>query len=295
MPMNGLCAARLLVAAAVAAFAGTRFAQQPRDLNPVLARVGARIEEFYKRVQSLVCTEKVIAQPITTDLSAAGFARTLEYDLRVELASIDAPDGSEANFVRELRKVNGRPPKPRDLKDRNSCLDPNPLTPEPLSFLLARNREEYIFNWAGWGKGKDHDTMMIDYRPRTVEKPEFMEDDQGREECFQLSLPVERQGRVYVNPETYDVLRIEQHLKSRVDVRVPAKSQRRMNLPDSIIVDRFDWIIRYKPVAFQDPEETLLLPASIEQVAVLHGAQSNRKTQVFSDYRRFLTGGRLVK
>jgi hypothetical protein len=106
---------------------------------------------------------------------------------------------------------------------------------------------------------------------------------------------VERQGRVYVNPETYDVLRIEQHLKSRVDVRVPAKSQRRMNLPDSIIVDRFDWIIRYKPVAFQDPEETLLLPASIEQVAVLHGAQSNRKTQVFSDYRRFLTGGRLVK
>jgi hypothetical protein len=68
-----------------------------------------------------------------------------------------------------------------------------------------------------------------------------------------------------------------------------------MNLPGWIVVDRFDWVIRYKPVTFENPDETLLLPASIEQLALLHGAQSNRKTQVFSNYRRFLTAGRVVK
>ncbi len=136
---------------------------------------------------------------------------------------------------------------------------------------------------------------MIDYRPRQVDKPEFIEDERGREDCFQLSLPVERQGRVYVDAQSFDVVKIEQHLKSRVEVRVPLKQQRVKNLPDWIVVDRFDWVIRYKPVSFQDPDETLLLPASIEQVAVLRGAQSNRKTQVFSGYRRFLTAGRVVK
>jgi hypothetical protein len=270
-------------------------AAQQTQLDSILSRVGVRIEEFYKRAQSLMCEEKVTAQNISNDLSAAGFARVLEYDLRVELASVDDPDAAEANFVRELRKINGRPPRPRDLNDRNSCLDPNPLTPEPLSFLLARNREEYIFTWAGFGKGKDRNTLQIDYRPRHVEKPEFVEDERGRDDCFQLSLPVERQGRVFIDPETFDVLRIEQHLKSRVDVRVPVKQQREKGLPDWIVVDRFDWVIRYKPVAFENPQETLLLPASIEQVALLHGAQSNRKTQVFSNYRRFMTTGRVVK
>lgn len=269
-------------------------AQAPPDLEATLQRVGSRIEEFYKRAQSIMCLEKVTAQPIGTDLSLQGFARVLEYDLRVELATVDDP-GTEAHFVRELRKVNGRPPRPRDLNDRNTCLDPNPLTPEPLTFLLARNRGEYAFTWAGYGKGKDRDTIQIDYRPVRTEQPEFLEDERGREGCFQLSLPVERKGRVWIDARTYDVLRIEQRMAARVDVRVPVAQQRRNNLPDSIIVERFDMVTRYKPVVFEDPEETLLLPASIEQLAVLRGAQSNRKTQVFTGYKRFMTAGRIVK
>ncbi len=295
MPTSATCAARLGAAALAALLCAHGAVAQQTQVESILARVGQRIEEFYKRAQSIMCLEKVTAQPISADLTWAGFARVLEYDLRVELASIDDRDGAEANFVRELRKINGRPPRPRDLNDRHSCLDPNPLTPEPLTFLLARNREEYLFTWAGFGKGKDAGVIQIDYRPRQVEKPRFIEDERGRDDCFQLSLPVERQGRVFIDAETFDVLRIEQHLKSRVDVRVPPDQQRRMSLPDWIVVDRFDWVIKYKPVTFENPNETLLLPASIEQTALLHGAQSNRKTQIFTNYRRFLTAGRVVK
>ena len=282
-----LGAALLLLGAGVAG-------QQPPDIDEILARVGARIEQFYQRAQNLMCVEKVTAQALGSDLSLQGFARVLEYDLRVELAAIDGPV-TDANFVRELKKVNGHVPKPRDLDDRHTCLDPNPLTPEPLAFLLAKNRGEYVFSWGGYGKGKDANAFHIDYHPATIEKPEFIEDEKGRDDCFQLSLPVERQGKVWIDATTFDVLRIEQRLKARVDVRVPFAQQRRRNLPDRIVVERFDQVTRYKPVTFSNPEETLLLPASIEQLALLHGAQSNRKTQVFSNYRRFLTGGRLVK
>jgi hypothetical protein len=54
--------------------------------------------------------------------------------------------------------------------------------------------------------------------------------------------------------------------------------------------------IRYKPVAFADPDETLLLPASIDSVTVIRnsGVPRLRTTQTFANYRRYVTGGRLV-
>ena len=52
--------------------------------------------------------------------------------------------------------------------------------------------------------------------------------------------------------------------------------------------------MRYKEVRFSDPEETLLLPESIDMVMVLRSTlQSTRRTQVFSNYRRFLTASRI--
>ena len=290
-----MCRAGRLISPFAALILGAAAAgQMPESLDNLLARVGSRIEALYERAQSLICDEKVTAQPIRSDLSIDGFARVLEYDLRVELAAADGED-AEVSFVRQLRRINGRVPKPRDLNDRQSCLDPDPATPEPLTFLLAKNRREYVFSWGGYGKGKDLNTFQIDYRPARVEKAEFHEDKRGRDDCFQLSLPVERQGRIWIDARTFDVLRVEQQLESRVDVRIPWAQQRRLNLPDSIIVDRFRMVTRYQPVAFHDPEELLLLPASIEELALLHGAQSHRKTQVFSNYRRFLTSGRMVR
>ena len=54
--------------------------------------------------------------------------------------------------------------------------------------------------------------------------------------------------------------------------------------------------LRYTPIAFNDPDETLLLPESIESMTVFRGGlQSMRRVQTFSEYRRFLTGSRIIK
>jgi hypothetical protein len=293
MRMNGSCARSVgtLVAGLMVLAAGV--SAQTTDVDAILGRVAARLGQYYKRVQSIVCTERVTAQPVAADLSPFGFARVLEYELRVEPDALtDGESPTDAKVVRELRKVNGRAPRPRD---KEGCYDPNPLSAEPLAFLLPANRHEYAFSLAGFGKGKDQRTFIVEFRSLERGKPDLKDDERGREGCFNISLPGATKGRIWVDIETHDVLRMEEHLASRVDVRVPLAMQRRHNLPDSLVIDRYDWAIRYKAYRFEDPSETLLLPESIETLAIMHGAQSHRKHQTFSDYRRFLTGARMVK
>jgi hypothetical protein len=67
-------------------------------------------------------------------------------------------------------------------------------------------------------------------------------------------------------------------------------------LPDSVTLDRDDLTMDYKVVTFTDPGDALLLPASIDEIELWRGGlQSERRSDTYSDYRRFLTDGRVVK
>ncbi len=195
--------------------------------------------------------------------------------------------------MRDLRRINGRVVK--TIPDRRDCFDPNPLSPEPLAFLLAANRKDYAFTWAGFGKGRDQHLMVIEYRPLETGKPKLVEAPEAKPGCFNISLPGGTKGRIWVETGSHDVVRMEEHLAHPVDVPIDFDQQRRHGLPDQLVIDRYDYQIRYKPISFDDPRETLLLPESIDMLAMFRGAQSHRKRQVFTDYKRFMTAGRLVK
>jgi hypothetical protein len=280
MRTNASSARSTLIVLAVAAIATVAPRAQSTDVTWLLARVGERVAEYYKRAQNIICTEKVLAQQMDFNYNSAGFGRTLEYELHLESEAADG-DGAvhEAKIARELRKVNGRTPRPND---KDGCFDPETREPEPLTFLLPVNQREYTFTSAVFGKGKDSRTLVIDFLHKQNGKPE-------------IKLPVTTKGRVWVDAVTFDVVRVEEELATRIDVRVPYEQQRRMNLPDFITIDRYQTITKYTVVKFSDPDEALLLPESIEEVALMRGAGSHRKRQQFSDYRRFLTGGRILK
>src|SRR5688572_24187708 len=77
--------ASTVIAAAV--FAVPAVAQRPADtvgVRDLLSRIGARVEEYYARARTIVCTETVVLQPLAHDLSADGRARRLVYELTVE-------------------------------------------------------------------------------------------------------------------------------------------------------------------------------------------------------------------
>jgi hypothetical protein len=271
-------------------------AQERVGLEEALDRVGEKIEQYFAHAQRIVFIETATIQYIGSNMTPDGFARVLESEVRVETLPADGDgDGSaETKVLRELRKVNGHARRPSD--DRQNCLDPNPVSPEPLAFLLPENRNGYEFSWAGYGKGKNQHKILIDFRELGGGKPEVKErsDKGGGDGCFSIDVPGRARGRVWIDATTFDVLRVDQRIAGQVDFRLPA-NRRRPFTDDLQVLERLDTSIRYKTVPFRDPEEVALLPESIDTVMIVRGMQSYRMKQVFSDYRRFVTDAKLVK
>ncbi len=273
-------------------------AAQVPDLDTLLRRVGDRLEQYYMRAQNVIFTEKQTVQPVGHDFAPIGFARVTEYELHVETDALaDGNDSPDVMVVRQLLRVNGRPPREKDKNDRAGCTDANPLSPEPLAFLLPAHRSEYRFVSGGPGKGKDRDTLIIEFTSSKPEgKGELAEDPRGHADCFTWSLPVVLKGKVWVDATSYDIVRVEQRIGGVADISVPIKLTRRHNLENRVVVERNDTTIRYKTVPFHDPEEAMLLPESIDTLTMVRGGlESIRSRQTFSDYRRFVTGARIVK
>ena len=283
-----------VVALAIAAMPAARAQGEP-NVGDLLARVGERVAEFYRRGQNVICIETSTVQPVDSSNSPDGLARTVESELHVEADSGQAP--GEAAVVRKIRKVNGRVPREKDRKDRAGCTDPNPLSSEPLAFLLPAHRSEYEFRTAGIAKDRNRTALMIDFA--SVDRrsnPELIEDPGGHYDCFDWSGNIASRGRIWVDAGSYDVVRVERGLRGPVDVKVPALIQRHHHLDNWVVVVRDDVTIRYKTVAFSDPDEVLLLPESIDSFTVVRGGlQSTRRNQTFSNYKRFVTAGKVLQ
>ena len=82
-------------------------------------------------------------------------------------------------------------------KDDQDCLDPNPISAEPLSFLLPAQRGKYTFTWVGRGKGKEQNTLIMDFREIGSGKPEVKE----RDDAFVIAQPF-RRSRSFAEIET---------------------------------------------------------------------------------------------
>lgn len=258
------------------------------DFSQTLARVAHRVEQWYARAASIVSTENVWIQPLRADMTPVDFPRRLAFELRVEWdPARTGADGPIANVLRAPLRVNGRLPPSNDP----GCMDPKPVSPEPLGMLLPARLHESTFTPAGAARIDGRAALMIDYRGVASLPEEII----WTEECVSLLLPGRSRGRVWVDAETYDVLRMDDRLVGTFSFEVPREHLRR-GAARSMVVERADSSIRYKRVVFADPAETLLLPESIESVTVIRGGstQRTRITQRFSEYRRFITAGRVV-
>lgn len=287
---------RLLVASALAASGWTVSAAgspgRP-DLTTLVDGIGERLAEYYRHAQQLVCLERSTVTPIDSSWRLDGFARTVESELRLDIDETAAV--REPRVTREIRRVNGREPRERDRKNRAGCTDPTPLSPEPLAFLLPERRDEYLFTAVREVNERNRAAFAITFSSvRSQGHPELIQDEGGHDDCFDWKGPVAITGRVWVDAATLDVLRLERRVAGPTDLRVPMPLQRRYLFTPFLTMDRYDLTVRYKEVTFDDPAETVLLPESIESLTVFRGGlQSMRRTQLFTDYRRFLTSGRI--
>ena len=275
----------------------TTSAQTTTDLDALMRQVGERVAEYHQRAQHVIGVEHAVVQPIRPNFASEGFPRTVESELRLVSEVADGETVSEVKMIRDVRRINGREPRQRDKKDRSGCTDPNGESPAPLAFLLPARRDEHRFISVKSGREKDRAALIIEFMSADRKsKPELIEDERGHPDCFDWSGPIATRGRLWVDASTHEVLRVDRRLEGLVDVRVPWNLQRRYRFEPWVVLERDDLTMRFKPVAFSDPDEIILLPESIESVTVVRaGLQSTRRTETFSDYRRFLTTGRIVK
>jgi hypothetical protein len=282
---------RVLLAVAVVALvlAGRATSGQSIAADQTVTRLSDYVEQYYSRAQSIVTNESVTVQRLNRDWSFDGFARRLVYELRVEWdPSVDG-DESPAKVTRQLLTVNGKPPK---KGDKPECMDPKSVSPEPLAFLLPDRRHKYSFTSAGIGRVDGQDTVMVDYRSLEAGQPIV----EWTEDCVSVDVPGRWRGRVWAEPETATIVRMDEQLMGMVDLPIPRKHQR-VNGALFMTLERADMSIRYRPVRFNDPEETMMLPAEITSSSMWRngGSAGSRVTQSFSNYRRFVTAGRILR
>jgi len=270
---------------------GVTTALSAQTISPESAveRVGAYVERYYARAQSLVAEEHVSVQSLGRDMRLEGFARRLTYELRVEWNPDITGDESPARVTRQLIAVNGRPPKKGQEPE---CLDPRSVSPEPLAFLLPDRRGKFVFSSAGLATIDGRRALMLDYKSMRPEPPKAQWDD----ECASIDLPGRSRGRIWADPETAEILRLDEGITGMVDVPVPWKQQRR-GASMYLTIERADSSIRYRHFTFTDPDETVVLPVSIETTTVVRnsGSPRTRISQTFGNYRRFVTGSRIVQ
>ena len=205
--------------------------ERPR-IEPLMARVAERVAEYLPACAELICVERSTVQPIQSNWTPNGFARTVESELRVESESADGDSPPQARVIRNVRRVNGRAPRPQDDKDRSGCTDPNPLSPEPLTFLLPDHRHEYCSRRSPKAERRIRATLIIDFTSANgTSRPELIRDERGHDDCFDWTGPVATRGRLWVDARTQEVLRVDRRLHRPIDVRVPWKLQRSHNLP----------------------------------------------------------------
>lgn len=261
----------------------------------VLQRAGERVERYFARALSIICLEVVHLQPLAPDLTSRGFGRTVESELRVSWTpEADGAPSTEAQTLRNLLRVNGHPPRSDDW---DNCTAPEQQRIEPhlLSLLLPGRRPDYAFALAGEERIEGRLALVVDYR---LQKPLVATSRMvaGRDDCISLHLEGGVRGRLWIDADTFDVLRLDQRLSSQIEIPLPREAARRAGDTTRWTIDRWDTTVRFKAVTFSDPDESVVLPASLSSLRITRGSATPRlrTTTEYRNYKRFLTGGRVV-
>lgn len=265
------------------------------DLAAILQRVGERVERYFARAQSLVCLETVRLRPFGQTSNQDQTGRTVESELRLSWEGAEGDGGTpEARMEREVLRINGRPPR---VNDPNNCTTPEQNSTETPAIAMLRpsEQDEHVFTYAGMDRVDRRPAIKVDYRvkAKATVKASMVE---GREDCVSFDVDGGTRGRVWVDAETFDVLRLDQGLAGIVDIPLPQviwfRADRR-----AWTMERMDISIRFKPVRFQQPDETLVLPVSVTAMTITRGSATPRLWTMtdYTQYRRFLTGARIVQ
>jgi hypothetical protein len=278
------------------------------ELAELMDRVGQRVKAYYLALQQFAWTDTVRQQSLRDDRTPQGTPRDLVYDMIIRIDPAVPRDGVPSPLppfftkdLSELISVDGKPFLKDDSPERS---DPKAGDIGLLWILLwapRRTDHSYEFSSAGRVDLEGRKTLMFDitYSPRwyTV-GPSVRPLDvlpvgnlnrvpavvwQGDS----FSVAVQQTGRIWIDPDSYDVLRLETRTK-------PFEFER----PDGRGKLKFEFAMtaRFRSMTFENPQQTLMVPDSIETVRTIKGMQPPlvRTTHTFGNFKRFAADVKII-
>jgi len=259
-------------------------------LATILARVGESVERYHRGMFSIAFTETFRSEELKKDMTPKKSKEFVYESVILRESLSDETDDYFAKTVRRIKTVNGKPAK----KDESGV--PPVSTPgEFLNFLLPSIQKLYEISFEGEDTLRGRKALRVRVqRPGDVEpKVEW----KGR--SFRVGAPTLM--TVWVDAESFDVLQVESRLSEAFEFDSPrafsAGPFGRFGPSRRLRYAREDYTVRFRPVLFKDPEQTLLLPERAEWITVIEGASRPRRrtTLSFTNYRRFVSDVKVIE
>ncbi len=289
----------LLLALALLACATSR-AQEPgptpaRDerLERILDKVGEGVEKYQAELFRIAFSETLRQEELREEMTAKKSKEFVFDTIVAREALSDEEDDYYPKIVRRIRTIDGKPAKRAGKRDEAAGTYVSSLV-----FLLPKHRKEFQFSL----EGEETLEGRRAYRIRILRPGEGPPRVEWKKHLVGFSFYVfaPTLNFLWVDAETFDVLRYESHLAEPFEFEGPRPvslgfarvgKSRRFNFKVN------DYAVNFRRERFKDPEQTLLVPVAAEWTRVVEGASKprTRATLRFSDYRRFRSDVKIIE
>lgn len=261
-------------------------------LERILEKVGEGVEKYQTELFRIAFTETLTQQELREDMTPKKSKEHVFDTIVAREALSEEEDDYYPNPVRRIRTIDGKPAKRAKRSDAAAFTSVSSLV-----FLLPKNRKEFRFTL----EGEEQFEGRRAYRIRVLrpgEGPPRVEWQTGIV-GYRFSVFAPTVNLLWVDAETFDVLRYESHLAEPFEFQGPRPvslgfgrvgASRRFKLKVN------DYAVNFRRERFKDPEQTLLVPVAAEWLRVIEGASKPRLRAAlrFSDYRRFRSDVKII-
>jgi len=252
-------------------------------ISESMERAGERVKQHYIDLQKLAWTDTIRDQELNPDHTPKGKAREFAYDMIIRLQEIE--ERIAPFVIREVSDLKVADGKPVKKGTSPKSTDPRAASVGSIAILMPGPRSRYSFSYAGEADLDGRKTLIVDMTfPPTTRLPEVKWNDSfrvfGVSRNFELTGISYDKARLWIDAETFDVLRNE--VRS-----TPFEFSR--NEKSKKITFEMTTTVRFKRMSFENPQESLVVPESIEILRTFKGAKGGgvRTLHVFTDYKRF--------
>jgi hypothetical protein len=258
---------------------GLSESRQSVPLTEILEKAGDRVQQYTTTVLSVACTELTRQLELEPDLTTV---KKKPIELVYDFIIIPGI-GFGILEQRELKLIDGKPA----AKNAQPSIPVTTAFTTAVTVLLREIRDNFAFSSAGTADLDGREALLIDYLPAIRRPPS------ATWEGARFRLNFESKGRIWIDPISYDVLRIETHLIEPVEFQPPRVMRKGpfvlFGPAHKFKVKVWDVAIRFAPTSFKEPEQTLMLPVSAESFRIIEGMRVPRLriTHSFTNYRRF--------